>query len=167
MTDNNLEFWLRGPVPEIPPLLQPVAHALLQVKKEMHEILIDFKNENLWEKPNGVASVGFHLQHLTGVLDRLFTYSKGLQLSENQLQFLKNERVENQSITKNFLLNEFDNQVENSLNYLKNIDPSILTETRFVGRKQLPSTVIGLIFHATEHSTRHLGQLLVTVRMLC
>lgn len=166
MVDNNLEYWLKGPVPEIPALLQPVAHALLQVKKELHEILVDFKNENLWEKPHGVASVGFHLQHLTGVLDRLFTYSKGLQLSENQLKFLKNEGIENEEITQDSLLNEFDNQVEISLIYLKNIDSTILTETRFVGRKQLPSTVIGLIFHAAEHSTRHLGQLLVTLKSL-
>jgi uncharacterized damage-inducible protein DinB len=166
LADNNLEFWLRGPISEIPALLQPVAHALLQVKKELHEILIDFKSENLWKKPNGVASVGFHLQHLTGVLDRLFTYASGSQLSENQLQYLKNEGVENQEITTEFLLIQFDNQVEISLNYLKNIDPNILTETRFVGRKQLPSTVIGLIFHAAEHSTRHLGQLLVTVKTL-
>lgn len=166
MTNNNLEYWLRGPLPEIPALLQPVAHALSQVKRELHEILIDFENENLWKKPNGVASVAFHLQHLTGVLDRLFSYSKGVLLSENQMQFLKNEGVENHSITTESLLLQFDKQIELSLNYLKNIDPNILTETRFVGRKQLPSTVIGLIFHAAEHSTRHLGQLLVTVKTL-
>jgi hypothetical protein len=36
-----------------------------------------FPDELLWEKVSGMASPGFHLQHLTGVLDRLFTYARG------------------------------------------------------------------------------------------
>ena len=39
-------------------------------------------------------------------------------------------------------------------------------EVREVGRDRIPSTVGGLIFHAAEHTQRHLGQLLVTVRVL-
>ena len=35
-----------------------------------------------------------------------------------------------------------------------------------VGRRKLPSTVLGLLFHAAEHTQRHTGQLLVTVRVL-
>jgi len=35
-----------------------------------------------------------------------------------------------------------------------------------VGRAQLPSTVIGLLVHAAEHTMRHTGQLMVTVRFL-
>jgi hypothetical protein len=71
------EVWLRGPVENIPSLLQPVAHALLQAREEVSELLENFPNELLWEKPAGVASTGFHLQHLSGVLDRLFTYARG------------------------------------------------------------------------------------------
>ena len=40
------------------------------------------------------------------------------------------------------------------------------TEARTVGRKQLPTTVLGLYFHAAEHSQRHVGQLLVTVSVV-
>jgi uncharacterized damage-inducible protein DinB len=39
------------------------------------------------------------------------------------------------------------------------------TEYRSVGRAQLPSTVLGLLAHAAEHTQRHVGQLLVTVRV--
>ena len=163
---NDLEYWLKGPIPEIPALLQPVAHALLQVQKELKELMVDFDESNLWIRPIGVASVGFHLQHLVGVLDRLFTYADGKALSENQLDYLKKEGVENMNITSEVLINNFDIQVERTLEILKKIDPESLTETRFVGRKQIESTVIGLIFHAAEHTTRHFGQLLVTVKTL-
>ena len=54
------EVWLRGPVENIPSLLQPVAHALLQAREEVSELLENFPNELLWEKPAGVASTGFH-----------------------------------------------------------------------------------------------------------
>ena len=161
---NDLEYWLKGPIPEVPALLQPVAHALLQVQKELNAVLEDFDDKNLWLRPNGVASVGFHLQHLTGVLDRLFTYAEGKQLSDEQLLFLKNEGIENQDLTSQSLKIEFENQVLKSIYELKKINIITLTEPRFVGRKLLPSTVIGLIFHAAEHTTRHFGQLLVTLK---
>jgi len=59
------------------------------------EFFIDFDEKKLWERPRNVASVGFHLNHLTGVLDRLFTYAKGESLSVEQLIFLKNEEIAN------------------------------------------------------------------------
>ncbi|MFN8431379.1 MAG: DinB family protein [Spirosomataceae bacterium] len=160
------EIWLTGPVPEVPALLQPAAHALLQVQRELKEILVDFPEQKLWEKPKGMASAGFHLQHLRGVLDRLFTYARSEVLTETQLLFLKNEGVENSAITTEKLLQQFDLQIEKSIIQLKNTKSETLTEVRFVGRKQIPSTHIGLIFHAAEHSTRHLGQLLVTANFL-
>lgn len=163
---DDLEYWLKGSIPEIPSLLQPVAHALLQVKKELREVFIDFDENKLWERPKHVASVGFHLNHLTGVLDRLFTYAKGDSLTVEQLIFLKNEGTENNKTNTIELLKAFDLQVIKSLNQLKATHPDTLTEPRFVGRKMLPSTVIGLLFHAAEHTTRHFGQLLVTIKIL-
>src|SRR5688500_702895 len=108
MTQTQPEVWLRGPVADIPSLLQPVVHALLQAQEEIYALLQDFPDELLWEKPAGVASVGFHLQHLTGVLDRLFTYAKGEQLSQSQLQYLKEEGVAMDKISVQFLLEKFD-----------------------------------------------------------
>ncbi len=77
------EVWLRGPLPDVPALLQPVAHALLQAGEEVETLVADFPKKNLWDRPSGMASVGFHLQHLTGVLDRLFTYARGEVLSSS------------------------------------------------------------------------------------
>ena len=87
--NEQLEVWLRGPLPEIPDLLQPVAHALLQAREELGIFTNTFPSKLLWEKPANVASVGFHLQHLAGVLDRLFTYAREESLNESQMVFLK------------------------------------------------------------------------------
>ncbi len=167
MSQSTLpEVWLRGPLPNIPPLLQPVAHALLQAQEEINELMRDFPEDKLWGKPAGAASPGFHLQHIAGVLDRLFTYAKGEKLTSEQLQYLLVEGKPAGEITLNILLERLNQQIEKTVDELKQIEEDALTEPRFVGRKQLPSTVLGLIFHYAEHTMRHLGQLLVTVRVL-
>jgi len=166
MQNNTLEYWLRGPLEGIPPLLQPVGNALLQANAEIQDLIQDFPKENLWLRPAGVASVGFHLQHIVGVLDRLFTYSKGESLTAAQLAYLNSEGKENDAVSPHELTAALQRQVDASINHLKTVEESMLTATRFVGRKQLPSTVLGLLFHAAEHTMRHTGQLLVTVRVL-
>lgn len=162
---NKPEVWQRGPVEGIPPLLQPVAHALLQAREEIVEMMEEFPRELLWEKVAGMASPGFHLKHLTGVLNRLFTYAKGRQLSEQQLIYLGNEGRDTGE-TVDQLVEAFNKQVEAALQQLNETDEQTLTEVRGVGRKQVPSTVIGLLVHSAEHTMRHVGQLLVTVKVL-
>ena len=165
-SDNLSEFWLNGPIPNIPDLLQPIAHAILQARREVEQSLADFPAALLWEQPKGIASVGFHLQHIPGVLDRLFTYARGEQLTLEQLSYLKKEGVKDHSTTIIDLLKKFSEQVEISLKLLQETDPGTLPQARGVGRKQIPSTVMGLLFHAAEHTMRHTGQILVTVKML-
>lgn len=160
------EYWMRGPVENIPVLLQPVAHTLLQSRDEVFETMQDFPTGLLWLKPAGMASPAFHMQHLTGVLDRLFTYARAEQLNEQQLFYLSSEGKENITITKDLLLGNFKLQVEAALKQLAVTDENTLTDFRGVGRKQLPSTVLGLLFHAAEHTMRHTGQLLVTANIL-
>jgi uncharacterized damage-inducible protein DinB len=167
MASNKLpEVWLRGPLEGIPALLQPVAHALLQAQEEIHDQLLDFPEALLWEQPAGVASPGFHLQHMAGVLDRLFTYAEGQTLSTQQLEYLAKEGKPVEDITLVSLLNTFDAQLSKSITRLKHIDQDALTGIRGVGRQQVPSTVLGLLFHAAEHTMRHTGQLLVTVQVV-
>jgi len=159
------EVWLRGPVPDVPALLQPVAHALLQAREEVSAVMAGFKEESLWERPGGVASVGFHLQHLSGVLDRLFTYARGESLSQEQARVLAAEGTPDEGIHSESLIQAFHRQVDRALEQLRKTPEESLTEQRSVGRAKLPSTVLGLLVHAAEHTQRHVGQLLVTVRV--
>ncbi|MBD1395372.1 DinB family protein [Mucilaginibacter glaciei] len=161
------EVWLREPLKDIPALLQPVAHALLQASEELQALMIDFPDELLWTKVAGMASPGFHLQHLTGVLDRLYAYAKGEALTETQLNYLSAEgKPTTKTDTVSELLADFNTQVDAALAQLAAEKESTLTEIRGVGRAQLPSTVVGLYVHSAEHTMRHLGQLIVTVKVL-
>ena len=159
------EVWLRGPLLSIPPLLQPVAHTMLQAREEIIELMKDFPDENLWDRPADVASPAFHLQHIPGVIDRLYTYAQGKALSQEQLTALKEEGVD-QKQTVQQLVKTLSDKVDWALEYLHATDENTLREPRSVGRAQLPSTVLGLLFHSAEHTMRHVGQLLVTVRII-
>jgi len=164
---NKPEVWLRGPLDDITSLLQPVAHALLQACEEVNELMEEFPEELLWVKPAGLASPGFHLQHLSGVIDRLFTYAEGGQLDQRQLDALAAEGNQGENtISVADLVEKFNRQIDNALTQLSKVDENTLTEARGVGRAKLPSTVIGLYVHAAEHTMRHVGQLLVTVKIL-
>jgi uncharacterized damage-inducible protein DinB len=163
---QTLEVWMRGPIAGLIPLLQPVAHAILQAREEVNIMMVDFPDELIWEKPAGVASVAFHLQHLSGVLDRLFTYANNQILNEDQLELLALESDTTQFLTVKGLLTRFNNQVNKALTQLKNIEEKSLLEPRGIGRKQIPTNQLGLLFHAAEHTQRHVGQLLVTIKFL-
>jgi uncharacterized damage-inducible protein DinB len=160
------EVWLRGPLPGVPSLLQPVAHALLQAREEVTALMEGFPEDLLWQRPAGAASPGFHLQHLSGVLDRLFTYAKGQSLNAHQLEALAGEGSPGPDTGVSALLERFGRQVDTAIRQLAATPEADLTQVRLVGRGQLPSTVLGLLFHAAEHTQRHNGQLFVTVRVL-
>jgi len=163
----NPDVWLRGPVPGVPSLLQPVAHALLQAREEVEALLQGFPDDLLWSRPAGVASAGFHLQHLCGVVDRLFTYARGEGLAPAQRERLRAEgQPPDPARSAQDVVRAFHEQVERALAQLRATDERTLTEPRGVGRAQLPSTVLGLLVHAAEHTERHVGQLLVTVRVV-
>ena len=160
------EVWMRGAVPGVPSLLQPVAHALLQAKEEVARYMDGFDDTYLWVKPGGRASVGFHLQHISGVVDRLFTYALAKPLSEQQFEHLRAEGQKAPGVRSADLVLVFEKQVEAAVAQLRDTDEAALTDARYLGRKRIPTTLMGLLFHAAEHTQRHVGQLFVTVKLI-
>ncbi|GAA3967972.1 hypothetical protein GCM10022246_20940 [Pedobacter ginsengiterrae] len=164
---QKLEVWQRGPSPEFITVLQPIAHALLQAREEINEYMQHFPVELLWLRPANMASVGFHLQHLSGVLDRVFTYARAEKLTDFQFEQLYEEGKDStEGYSINALVERFNKQVDLALQQLKYTDEAILGDYRGIGRAGLPSTVIGLLFHAAEHTMRHVGQLMVTAAVV-
>lgn len=162
-----LEVWLRGPLPDVPSLLQPVAHSLLQSVEELHRALPRLRDEELLVRPGGAASVAFHVMHAAGSLDRLATYARGEPLGDAQLAALAAERaVEESPQESGELLERFEAVVARALAQLRATDERTLAEPRAVGRQRLPSTVGGLLFHAAEHTQRHVGQAMTTARVV-
>ena len=161
------EVWLRGPVEGVPPLLQPVAHGLIQCREEMAAILADLTSEQIWTAPAGAASIGFHVRHAAGSLDRLFTYARGEPLSAAQRAELAAEAQPDLAPNAGArLAASFGEAVDRALAQLRATDPGKLLDARGVGRAQLPSTVLGLLFHAAEHTQRHAGQAVTTAKFI-
>ncbi len=161
------EVWMRGPIPDILPLLQPVAHSLLQSLEEVRAVVGSLSASDLWARPGGAASVGFHVRHAAGSLDRLFTYARGEGLSAEQRAVLDTEAAPGLPPAQAAeLASAFESQVERALGQLRGTPESTLLEARGVGRLQLPSTVLGLLFHAAEHTQRHVGQIVTTARIV-
>ncbi len=160
------EAWLRGPIEGVPAELMPIAHSLVDALEEI-EVVLDLDAGQLWSRPAGAASVGFHLRHIPGALDRLLTYAGGAQLDEDQLAYLRSEAEPGDPpLEAPPLVDGVRRGVEAALDVLRATDPDTLLEPREVGRKRIPSTVQGLLFHAAEHTRRHAGQVIVTERVV-
>lgn len=161
------ERWLGGPVEGIPALLQPVAHALLQAKDDAAGAVAELTVDQLWHTPGGAASVGYHLRHMSGSLDRLFTYARGEALSPEQLSSLKAEKTPGDPKPDgSAVIAILDAAVDRALTQLRATDADTLLEPRRVGRQGLPSTALGLLFHAAEHTARHTGQAITTAKIV-
>lgn len=160
------EAWLRGPVKGVADELQPVAHALVQADEELTRLLDRVPAAEVWATPGGAASVGFHVRHLAGSLDRLLTYARGSQLADHQLAALRAERLAEPGMTSGDLLASARSAIEGALQQVKDTDPAALNEPREVGRARRIATVRGILFHAAEHTTRHVGQISTTLRVV-
>ncbi len=161
------ESWLSGPIEGVDPYLMPVAHALVQAGRDLETAAAGLSVEDLWQRPGGAAAIGFHLQHIAGVLDRLSTYARGAELDAEQVRALRGEGQPGEPpADAAALLRGAQVAIDRALGQLRATPRASLLEPRAVGRKRLPSNVLGLLYHAAEHVTRHTGQILTTARIL-
>ena len=167
MPTEQKEYWLSGSVDGVPAPLLPMAHALLQARQDLGHLIPDLPRELLWTRPGAAASVGFHLLHLAGSLDRLCTYARGEALSAQQREALALERAGGDpDVGAEALLELVKQRLDSTLQQLRRTDPGTLADERRIGKAQLPTTVQGLLFHATEHASRHVGQITTTIKIL-
>jgi hypothetical protein len=166
MTAPQPEVWLRGPVPDVPTPLQPVAHALLQAIEDAERLTDGLQPADLWTSPGGAATVGFHLRHAAGSLDRLLTYARGEPLSDAQRRALAAEKDITPEVSAEELLELIRAVTERALAQLRATPADQLDDPRPVGRAGYPSSVRGLLYHAGEHTTRHIGQVSTTVTVV-
>lgn len=159
------EPWLRGPIDGVPALLMPAAHALQQAREDVVGVVSTLTTEELWLRPGGAASVGFHVRHLGGALDRLLTYARGEALGDAHKRAAIAEAQE-QGLDAAVLVAELDAALDRAMAQIRGMEEGRLLEPRGVGRQQLPSNVLGLVFHAAEHATRHAGQAVTTARVI-
>jgi uncharacterized damage-inducible protein DinB len=161
------EPWLSGPVPGIITDLQPAAHMLLDARADLQRVVSPLPEALIWERPGGAASIGFHLLHAAGSIDRLLSYAAGHQLNDAQREALAAEK-DPASLGKTGLqlLAGIVAGIDRALDVLKQTRADELDTPRGVGRKMLPSNVRGLLFHVAEHTQRHTGQVVTTAKVV-
>jgi hypothetical protein len=157
------EPWLRGPIEGLGPLVAPILYAFQQAREDLARFTEGLTTEQIWARPHGFGPVGFHLRHIAGSVDRLMTYLEGRALDEAQMAALQAEMEPD--ATRDELLAVVDAAFAKAEGVVRGIDPKALAEPRGVGRKQLPTTVIGLLTHIAEHTQRHVGEAIVTAKL--
>jgi len=161
------EVWQRGPVAGYEPLLMPVVHALMQVREDLEGLVPLIPSKNVWMRPGGAASIGFHVRHAGGALDRLFTYARGELLTDAQRAALREEGAPGDPpASLDSVVSDVGQIIDRALKQLADTPKESLLDERKLGRAGLPTTVLGLLFHAAEHSTRHVGQAITTAKIV-
>ena len=161
--DALVEPWLRGPLRGVDTFIAPLLYSLQMAREDLAKYTAGLTTEQIWATPHGFGSVGFHLRHIAGSTDRLMTYVSGGQLSSDQMAALKAENEP--GATREDLLARIDRAFESAQAIARGLDPARLDEPRRVGRKQLPTTVIGLLVHIAEHTQRHVGQAISAAKL--
>jgi uncharacterized damage-inducible protein DinB len=157
------EPWLRGPVAGVDPLIAPILYSFEQAYEDLEKYSEGLSVAQIWATPHGFGSMGFHLRHIAGSVQRLMTYVQGRQLSDQQMAEIKTQHEPGAS--RDELLAGLRTSFDNAGAVVRGIDPATLSEAREVGRKRLPTTVIGLLTHIAEHTQRHVGQAISAAKL--
>ena len=158
------EPWLRGTLTEVPAVQRAVLHALELAREDLERWCDGLTDDELNARPGGIAPIAFHLRHISRSTDRLLTYAEGAQLSADQVAAMKNELAP--GATRNEWLAELVVGFTNSARRIRAFSPRQLEEVRNVGRKQLPTTVAGLLVHVADHTQRHVGQAITSAKIV-
>jgi hypothetical protein len=143
-------------LPQVHPLLAPALYGFQQAREDLARHTAGLTVSQVWARPYGLAPLGFHLRHIAGSVDRLTAYLEERSLDAAQTAALAAEMKPSASLGE--LLADIDSALRRAEETIRAIDPARLTEPRWVGRKRLPTTAIGLLVHIAEHTQRHLGQ---------
>jgi len=149
---------------EVPAVQRAVLHALELAEEDLRRWCGSLSDEQVNARPGGLPPVAFHLRHIARSLDRLLTYAEGRDLSELQLAGLKTEI--DSGATRDALFLELSSALTNSMTRVRALDVSVFEQIRVVGRKQLPTTVAGLLVHVADHTQRHVGQAVTTAKIV-
>ena len=161
---NLPEPWLRGTLTEMPAVPRAVLHALELAKEDLWKWCFPLTDEQLNQRPEGLASVAFQLRHIARSVDRLLTYAEGATLSEAQLLSLRSE-VE-AAAKHDEVFAELETELMRSAVRVRKLGHSDLEAPRTVGNKRLPTTLGGLLVHIADHTQRHVGQAIIAAKLL-
>jgi uncharacterized damage-inducible protein DinB len=141
-----------------------VLHALELAREDLERWCDGLTDAELHARPGGIAPVAFHLRHIARSIDRLLSYAEGKLLSAEQISAMKAEMDPGGS--RNELMAELVVAIAKSGKRIRAFSEEQLQEDRHVGKKQLPTSVGGLLVHVADHTQRHTGQAITTAKIL-
>jgi hypothetical protein len=160
---NPVEPWMRGVVPGIDPVIGHLLRASEHIREDVENAVAGLSVDQLWARPNGMTSVGFHLKHLAGSTDRLCTYLAGRQLSDKQLEILRGEAEGCEPALE--LIDGVNCALDRYEEMVRELSPGQFADVREIGRKRLETTAISLAIHIAEHGQRHVGQTISAAKL--
>jgi len=163
-TESQPEPWLRGTLINLPAEQRAVLHAMHLAQEDIWRWCGTLTEEELFARPYGLPPVAFHIRHIVGSIDRLLTYAEEKILDDEQKRWMVAEM--DGPTHRDELLTLFDHGLVAAEGRVRAIDMKLWPESRGVGRKQLPTTVAGLLIHCAEHTQRHVGQAITTAKVL-
>lgn len=165
MTQNiQPEPWLRGTLPEVPALHRAVLHALELAEEDLARWCGNLSAQELNARPGEAAPVAFHIRHIARSIDRLLTYAEGRQLNEEQLRALREETGGNAE--REVIFAEMRAMFEGAKARIRALAGADLEAPRAVGRQARPTRLGGLLVHIADHTQRHVGQAITTVKIV-
>lgn len=165
MPNSLPEPWLRGTLVDLHPVPAQVLYTFQHVLEDLERWTAGVTDADLWRTPHPrIAPLGFHLKHIPGSVDRLLTYAEGGELSAAQIAAGRRELEPELGLAA--LLAQLRQSLQAAEARVRRLDATALSEPRTVGRRQLPTTVGNLLVHIAEHTQRHLGQAIVTAKLL-
>jgi uncharacterized damage-inducible protein DinB len=163
-TSSQPEPWLRGTHTELSAVLRAILHAFELAQEDVHRWTTDLSESDLHASPFGATTIAFHLRHIPRSLDRMLTYAEGNELSNDQITALKTES--DAGVSHDELLSEFNAGLASASRRVRAFTGADLEQPRGVGKKQLPTSVGGLLVHLADHTQRHTGQIVTTAKLL-
>jgi len=160
----DTEPWLSGTLLDVHPVQRAVLHALRLAEGDVFRWCENFSVAELNAQPAKLPSLAFQVKHIAGSIDRLLTYAEGGRLTDRQLSAIDSENDD--AADRDQLFSEFRSALSDAARRIMKIDPTKLDDTRTVGRKNLPTTVAGLLIHVAEHTQRHVGQAITTAKVV-
>jgi hypothetical protein len=158
------EPWLRSTYSELPAVLRAILHAFDLAREDVVLWADGLTEGELHASPSGVTPIAFHMRHIARSLDRLLTYAEGNQLSAEQITAARTEL--DPGISREELLAEFHQGLDRAADRVRAFASADLEQPRGVGKKQLPTSVGGLLVHLADHTQRHTGQIVTTAKVL-
>lgn len=155
---------MRGYLVGLDPAIAAVLYSLQQIREDVQRWTSGLTDEEIWRAGDGQAPAGFHLRHMAGSIDRLMTYADGGVLNEEQLAALRAEQQRDLGLTQ--MLAALEAALVKGEALLRTTTPAEFGARREIGRKRIPTTLVGLLIHTAEHSQRHLGAMIAAVKLV-